>query len=135
MPGYDPTQSITTWASILIEGHMDGQFFDAEHQEDDVMLHVGGTGLATFVENSNKSGIVTVTLSMRSPSNALLSAAFAARTKGPFLMTDLSDKITKVSGPNARIAKHAPIKRGKEIIGMEWKFLVPRLILLAGGDA
>src|SRR4051812_22434373 len=135
MSSYDPTQSISTWAGILIQGPMDGQFFDAENQEDDTQLHVGSQGFATFVDNANKSGIVTVTLSLRSPTNAQLSAAFAARLKGPFLMTDLSDKITKVDGANARIAKHAPIKRGKEIIGVEWKFLCPVLKLIAGGDA
>lgn len=135
MASYDPEQSISTWAGILIEGAMDGQFFDAEHQEDDVMLHIGAQGFTTFVENANKSGIITITLSQRSPTNTRLSAAFAAKLTGPFLMTDLTENITKVSGANARIAKHAPIKRGKEVIGVEWKFLVPKLILIAGGDS
>lgn len=134
MASYDPEQSISTWASILIQGPMDGQFFDAEHKEDDVSLHIGAQGFTTYVENADKSGMITVTLSQRSPTNTLLSAAFAAKLTGPFLMTDLTEKITKVFSANCRIAKHAPIKRGKEIIGLEWKFIAPKLILTAGGD-
>ena len=133
MATYDPTQTVLTWAGILIQGEMDGEHYTAEHQEDDVTLHVGSKGFSTFIENANKSGTVTVMLSQKSPTNALLSAAFAAKVSGPLFMKDLTDT-TLVEGANTRIAKHAPIKRGKDIIGMEWKFLVPKLRLVAGGD-
>lgn len=133
MPSYDPEKYISTWAGILLQGPMDGEFFTAEHQEADVMLHVGSQGFTTYVENANKSGTITYILSQKSPTNALLSAAFAAKVKGTWLSKDTTDT-TAVEGADVRIEKHAPIKRGKEIIGMEWKFLVPRLKLLAGGD-
>lgn len=133
MASFDPQRYISTWAGILIQGPMDGAFFDAEHQEDDVMLHVGAQGFTTYVENANKSGIIKFTLSMKSPTNALLSAAFAAKLKGPWLSKDLDD-VTAVEGADVRIKKHAPIKRGKEVIGMEWEWWVPKLVLVAGGD-
>lgn len=134
MASYDPTQVISTW-NFPIQGAMDGEFFNAEHQEDDVDLHVGSQGFATFVENANKSGMITITLSQHSPTNALLSAALLAKKSGTFLMKDLTDVVTLVEGQEARICKHAPIKRGNKIVGMEWKFKCKVLVLTAGGDA
>lgn len=139
MPSYDPQQTKLTWG-FLIQGAMDGEFYTAEHKEDDVELHVGSTGFAAYVENANKSGTVKFTLSQRSPSNALLSAAFNAKVVALVQMEDLSDGPTPgtagtlVIGANARIAKHAPIKRGNKIVGMEWTLLVPNLVINAGGD-
>jgi hypothetical protein len=134
MATFDPTTSVLTWAGILIQGEMDGEHYTAEHYEDRHSLHVGSKGFATVIVNANESGTVVVQLSQKSPSNPLLSAAFAAGTKGPLLLKDLSDT-TLASGADAVIAKHAAIKRGKEIIGMEWRFIVPKLRLVAGGDA
>lgn len=134
MPGYDPNQVISTWL-FPIQGAMDGEFFQAENQQNDVDLHVGSQGFASYVENADKSGMITVTLSQQSPTNALLSAAFIAKKQGTFLMKDLTDTITIVEGKEARICKHAPIKRGNKIVGMEWKFLCKVLVLTAGGDA
>lgn len=133
MPSYDPTLTKLTWG-FLIQGAFDGEFYTAEHQEDDVELHVGSQGFTTFVENANKSGMVTFMLSQRSPSNRLMSAAFAAKQSALVQMEDLSDGTTLVTGANARIQKHAPIKRGNKIVAMEWKLLVPKLIIVAGGD-
>lgn len=132
MAFFNPELTIMNWAGILIQGPMDGEFFNAEFQEDNNMLHVGSQGFTTFVQNANESGIVTITLSMKSPSNALLSRAL--RTQGMLLMTELDAVTTLVKG-NAMIQKHAPIKRGKEVIGMEWKFLVAKMFMQAGGDA
>lgn len=134
MPGYDPNQVISTWL-FPIQGAMDGEFFNAEHQQNDVELHIGAQGFGSFVENADKSGMITITLSQLSPTNALLSAAFLAKRVGTFLMKDLTQVTTFVEGQEARIQKHAPIKRGQKIVGMEWKFLCKRLILTAGGDA
>lgn len=134
MPSYNPEFVIATWGPIIFQGVMDGEFFNAEHQEDDVMLHVGSQGYATFVENANKSGIITVTLSQRSPTNALLSIAMRARRQAVFTMKERDNVTVIATGVDARIQKHAPIKRGKDIVGMEWKFLVPKLELEAIGD-
>lgn len=134
MAGYDPQQVISTWL-FPIQGAMDGEFFNAEHQQNDVDLHIGAQGFGSYVENADKSGMISITLSQLSPTNVLLSAAFAAKRVGTFLMKDLTDTFTLVEGQEARIQKHAPIKRGQKIVGMEWKFLCKRLILTAGGDA
>lgn len=133
MATFDPQQTISTWAGILIEGANDGEHFTADFQEDQVMLHVGAQGFTTFVINANESAVITVRLAQKSPTNAKLSAAVAAKTVGPWLTKDLSDT-TVVEGPQTMIAKHTPIKRGKEQIGTEWKFLVAKAKLVAGGD-
>lgn len=135
MASYDPTATILNWNSIIIQGVMDGEFVTAEHRNPDVELHVGAQGFATFVENADKSGMIKVILSQKSPTNGLLSAAFRSKVAGMFLMTENDLVTTRVVGADARIEKHAPIKRGKTIVGMEWTWLVPNLQLFAGGDA
>lgn len=132
MPSYDPERFITTWAGILIQGVMDGEFINAEHQEDGVSLHVGAQGHTTFVENANKSGIVTFTLSQSSIANDQLSAAFAARVYGPVLIKSLDD-LSVVAGVEARIQKMPALKRGKDLSGVEWKLLVAKLRIFHGG--
>lgn len=134
MASYSPNNIKTTWTSIIIQGPMDGQFFSAVHNKDDTELHVGADGFATYVDSSDFTGKIVVTLSQQSPTNALLSAALRNRVSGTFLMKDLSDVLTLVEGQEARIAKHAEIKRGDKILGLEWTFLCKKLILQAGGD-
>lgn len=133
MAVYNPQNVKTSLFSILIQGVMDGEFFTAEHREDDVDLHVGSQGFTTFVENANKSGTVSFILSQMSPTNRALSIAFAAKTIGMFQMEDLSDG-TLIVGADSRIQKHAPVKRGNKIVGLEWKILVPQLVITSGGD-
>jgi hypothetical protein len=130
---YNPQNVKTSLFRILIQGVMDGEFFTAEHREDDVELHVGSQGFTTFVENANKSGMVSFMLSQMSPTNRALSIAFAAKTIGIFQMEDLSDG-TLIVGADSRIMKHAPVKRGNKIVGLEWKILVPKLVIANGGD-
>lgn len=134
MASYDPKQVNVSWAGIPIQGAMDGQFLEMDFAEDNVMIHSGAQGFTSFVENSNETGTATITLSQRSPTNTLLSAAFAARKMGTLLVKDLSDTTTIALGFDTRIGKHAPIKRGKDIIGTEWKFLISRYKPTAGGD-
>lgn len=140
MSSYNPQNVKVSLFAIPIQGVMDGEFFTAEHREDDVELHVGSQGFTTFVENANKSGMVSFILSQKSPTNLALSIAFAAKTIGMFQMEDLSDgpspgvSGTLITGANSRIMKHAPVKRGNKIIGLEWKVLVPKLVIVAGGD-
>lgn len=130
---YDPQRTIATWAGILFQGEFDGEHYSVEFQEDDVTLHVGSKGFATFTENANKSAIVTIMLAQNSPTNDLLSAARAAKVKGPFFIKDL-DTATLVEGEDTRIQKMTPIKRGKEIVATEWRFIIPNCIAHAGGS-
>ena len=62
---------------------------------------------------------------------AALSAAVAAKLKGPFLMKDVGD-LTVVEGADAMIQKFTPIKRGKDIAGYEWKIILPKCTALVG---
>lgn len=131
---YDPKKVNISWAGIPFQGAMDGQFLDIDFQEDNVMLHSGAQGFQTLVLNANESAVATITLSQKSPTNPVLSAAWAAHKIGTLLVKDLSDATTIATGNDAIISKHAPIKRGKEIIGVEWKLLICRFIPVAGGD-
>lgn len=130
---YNPQRTIATWAGILFQGEMDGEHYSLEFQEDDVTLHIGSKGHATFTENANKSAIFTAMLVQSSPTNNLLSAARAAKLAGPFMLKEL-DTLTLAEGADARIQKMTPIKRGKEIVACEWKIIIPNCIAFAGGS-
>lgn len=133
MATFDPQQTVTTWGPITFQGVMDGEFFSAERQENAVELHVGSQGFATFVFNANQSGMFKVTLSQESPTNRELSLAHAANLIQTFQMEDLNND-TLILGPETAIQKHAPIKRGNKVIGMEWTFLCAEMTIAAGGD-
>lgn len=133
MSRFDPTTTVTTFGTIPMQGPMDGEFTSAEFREAGVELHVGSQGFATFVINANKSGQFKVVLSQESPSNRQLSLAYAANLVAMFQIEDLADG-TLVTGPETMIEKHAPVKRGNKVIGMEWTFLCAKLTMVAGGD-
>lgn len=133
MATFDPQQTVTTWGPITFQGVMDGEFFSAERSENAVDIHVGSQGFATFVFNANKSGMFKVTLSQESPTNRELSLAHAANLIQMYQMEDLNDG-TLVTGPETAIQKHAAVKRGNKIIGMEWTFICANMTLVAGGD-
>lgn len=129
MATFDPRKTESNWAGIAIQGAMDGEFFNAEHQENLVELHMGSQGNGTFVFNANQSGIITVTLIPSSITNAQLSAAARAKQRGPWLTKELDDVTTVVTSAQVMIMKHAPIKKGNKLIGMEWKFICEKLEL------
>lgn len=130
---FDPTQTATTFGAIPVQGVMDGEFASAGFREPGVELHVGSQGFATFVINANKSGMFKLTLSQESPTNRQLSLAYAANLIAMFQIEDLADG-TLVQGPETMIEKHADIKRGNKVIGMEWTFLCAKMAVVAGGD-
>lgn len=131
---YEPTLVIATWAGILFQGEMDGEMYSVEFQEDRVTLHVGAKGHTTYTVNANESAIATIMLAQSSPTNRLLSAAYTAKLKGPFLMKDLSeDALTLVEAEDAMIQKFTPIKRGKELVACEWRLILPKCIAVVGG--
>jgi hypothetical protein len=130
-PTYDPSKVITTWAGILFQGEMDGEAISIEFDEDAVTLQKGMKGFTTYTVNASSSAIATVMLNQLSPTNAALSAAAAAKLKGPFLMKDVGD-LTVVEANDAMLQKFTPIKRGKEIVGYEWKLILPKCIAVVG---
>lgn len=135
MSAYNPGDVNLVILGIPIQGLFDGSAIEAEFQEKGLMLHKGFQGFSSFTVNANNSGTLKFTTSQKSPSNAALSAAYAARAIGPVLMTDSSDDTeTLVSGAQSGISTHAPIKRGKEIVGYEWEVLIADMVMLAGGD-
>lgn len=133
MATFDPQQTVVTWGPITFQGVMDGEFFSAGFQENNMDLHVGSQGFATFVINANKSGMFKVTLSQESPTNRELSLASAANLIQMYQMEDLNNG-TLVTGPETAIQKHAEIKRGNKVVGYEWTFLCAKLTMVAGGD-
>jgi hypothetical protein len=133
MATFSPQQTVATFGAITAQGEMDGEFFTAKFRTAAIELHVGSKGFTTFVESADLTGEVTWMLSQESPTNRELSLAFAAKLPQMLQMEDLNNG-TLVTGPNARIESHAEIKRGNKVVGLEWKFLVPKMTMVAGGD-
>lgn len=132
MPAYNPTEFISSWAGIPIQGEMDGEFLDAAMTEDQTTLHKGAKGFGTFVHSANNSGTVKITLSQESPTNALLTAAAKTRKIGPWLSRSLVSATT-ITGAEAAIKKVADLKRGDKVIGVQWEFAVNELEIVHGG--
>lgn len=133
MATFDPKQTVSSFGAITAQGAMDGEFFTAKFRNAQVELHVGSQGFSTYVESADQSGEVTWMLSQESPTNRELSLVFAAGLPQMLQMEDLNNG-TLVTGANARLESHADIKRGNKVVGYEWKFLVPNLVMVAGGD-
>lgn len=135
MGAYNPNDVTLNLLGITVQGLFDGTPIELEFMEAGMSLHSGVQGFTSFVINANQTGTLKFVTSQKSPSNAALSAAYAAHAIGPMLMKDSSDDtVTKASGARVAISKHAPIKRGKEIQGYEWEVLIERLVMAAGGD-
>lgn len=134
---YTPDQVIVSFKGYDIFGFMDGTFIDIEREEDGFTKHVGARGDVTRTQNMNRSGKITITLMMGSPSNDVLSLFYNDDEKdrdqvGPFLLKDLSGT-TRVQATDAWIMKLPKIERAKEAGSVQWVFECAELVVRAGG--
>jgi hypothetical protein len=135
---FAPDAIAMSWIGIELLMPMDGTFVTVEFAEDSFALFVGAQGDGAYVQNLNRSGIVTVTLQQGSPSNDLLSAkALEDRIFktgfGPLLLKDLQGT-TIVEAPIARLQRVPNISYADEIQGREWPFLCAEIIAHVGSN-
>lgn len=136
MSTYDPSAVNVNAFGQPIQGLFDGTPIEAAYLGDRATLHEGTMGASAYVVTASKVGTLKIVTSQKSPSNAFLSGAATSNTVGVVLVTDASDESeTRIHSARAMIKSHAQIKRGKEIVGYEWEFYMPDMVLKAGGDS
>lgn len=137
MRNYDPKRIVVTFAGILVQGYAEGTFVNAERNEDQFELSVGGDGRGTRVRNNNRSGLVTLTLQQTSPTNDLLS--FRAQLDelnglghGSFMLKDLNGT-TLCKAEAAWIRKYPNSEYSDTDAGREWTIECEILEMFPGG--
>lgn len=134
---YDPAEMLLSFLGDICNGFFDGTFITVERDEDAFALKTGADGENARAKNNNKAGKLVLTLMQSSPTNDILSDYQIQDEEsgtgiGPLLLRDgLGTSV--VSCPDAFISKMAPIKRGTEILGVEWTFILPKQKQRTGG--
>lgn len=122
MPTYNPTNFESSWAGIRFQGEMDGDFLEADYAEPGATVQIGSKGFGTITFSANKKVVIKITLSQESPTNKLLTAAYAAKTVGPWLSTDLGGSGTSIAATEVVMTKFSPLKRGDKVVGNTFEF-------------
>lgn len=125
--------------AVKFQAYMDGEFINADYDEDAVTEHVGSDGEVTLVLNPNKKATLTLTLSQGSPSNAELSNLIPDADRN-FLPTgvlqfDDLDGSTKVKAAEAWIRKSAPVAYSNAVTGRAWVFGMAKAEIKPGEGA
>lgn len=125
--------------AVKFQAYMDGEFINADYDEDAVTEHVGSDGQVTLVLNPNKKATLTVTLSQGSPTNRELSLLLpdADRNFLPVgvLQFDDLDGNTKVKAPEAWIRHGAPVAYSNAVTGRAWVFGMAKAEIKPGEGA
>lgn len=91
------------------------------------------SGMTCHVHNPRKKGTIKFTLMDASPSMGLLSQLARADSPVTVTVTDENAPELNASSPQARVMKHAVIKRSGEIDTPEWTFVCTYLTCESGG--
>lgn len=133
---YDPKKVIVTAFAIPLTGYAPGTFVTAEFSENMFDLAIGPDGKATRGQTNNESGIITVTLQAKSPSNPLLSAAHAVDRAtgdgmGPVLIKDLWTSTAIITCELAWVQKMPNVGYGDAAAPepIVWTFQTDKLIM------
>lgn len=103
--------------------------FTLARSGDNVSLKVGVQGDATYVENADKSGTLTITLQQESPDIQYLEDSAEKKTMGSLAVTDANDGGRVFFAMNCRVQKLPDRSRAKEASDVQFVFLIPRIEL------
>ena len=101
--------------------------FTLARSGDNVSLKVGVQGDATYVENADKSGTLTVTRQHQSPDIKYLEDCAEKKTQASLSVTDANDGGRIIFAMNCRVQKLPDRGRGKEANDVQFAFLIPRI--------
>jgi hypothetical protein len=137
MRKYDPGAHQFSYGGIPLIGVPDGDYFEAEMNEEGFQLAVGAFGDVAVVFNRNETGLFTARIQASHPTNDLLSAAYHAARAGGQITKKLFGKdgvgTTVVQDQSAIITRIPKITMSKDQPVREWILACPRLFLFAGG--
>lgn len=129
---YDPGRVSLILFGQRMSGFADGSMIEVSRTTAARSSVAGADGEVCVVESRDDRATVKVTLLQSSVSNAILSAAEAAKTKAAFLVKDL-DGASLCEAPNAWVTKPADFKRGKELAEVEWELEVDHVRITHAG--
>jgi hypothetical protein len=112
---------------VIITGWMDGEVISVEKNEDDVIPHVGAGGDVTYAESADKTGTITLTLKQTSSSLPHLQELRKSKKVFPIQILDVSSRVYKTGGTEARILKMPSRTYGSEVQGVEVQIHVANL--------
>ena len=135
---YDPKNVSCIVGGTPIGGFTDGTFIMVERNEDMWNLKVGVDGIGTRAKTNNKSGKITITLHMSSPSNDYLSglAITDENTNAgavPYLQRD-NLGTTLVTALTCWVKKMANSDNAKEVNNRVWVLETDEVDMFIGGN-
>ena len=122
---YDPTKVSFSWNGVAAVGIADGDFITWEHDNDEASSYVGTRGEGINVYSPNKMTTITVTLQSASPTNALWTALYDAKTEGQAICIDRSSGAALAFAEKAMVKKKPALTRGRDNPVVEWVFTAP----------
>jgi len=121
---YDSKECNLVVAGMVITGQAEGSWLTAERSEDDFTEHVGAHGEVALAESNNRTGEITVTLDVTSPSNRHLYELSRRRGDNAIVDTVIVDANQHggimVSASQSRVRRPANFESGPEITQREW---------------
>lgn len=140
MPQYNPKEVSISWNGIsLNEGIAEGSFINAERTNPDWTDSEGSDGEYTRIATGSEKGVVTLTLTQSSKTNALLDAIlqadkFTANAVGGISIKDNQGN-SKVTATTAYLEGPPPFERSNGITTNAWRFLCGSLKIRHKGNA
>lgn len=138
LKNYDPLAVTFSYKGIDVTGYQDGTFIDVERAEDSFTKHVGSSGEVARTQIRNRSGKITLTLMMTSPTNDLLMALAIVDEQtglnyGALQIKDLHGNM-QCQAHEAWVMKLPKVERAKEAGSVVWVFECSEIKIFAGGN-
>ncbi len=136
---YDPKAVSQIIAGQILSGYAEGTFINVERNEDSANLSIGSQGEGTRTLSRNRSGRVSLTLQMTSPSNGVLDAQrIAMELSGGGIFSMLgkdADSGDTWAGATSWVVKPATMEYSNETTNREWIVETDELQMTVLGQA
>jgi hypothetical protein len=138
MRTYAPDQVVVNFGNETITGFAAGTFVTAVRTVDLWEMVSGSDGEVTRIKQSDRSGLVTITLQQSSPSNTFLAGVVAADAISnagvfPLLVKDFTSDGSLVTAANAFVKRIPDWNRASaDESSVEWIFACPVLLINQG---
>jgi len=121
---YDSKECNLVIGGVVITGHAEGTWINAERAEDDFSEHVGAHGEVAIAESNNFTGEIKFTLEVTSPSNKYLYDLAKRRSDSAIISAVIVDANEhggiRISSEQSRVRRPANYESGPEITKREW---------------
>jgi len=135
---YDSKQILQSFLGNILVDFAEDSFVTIAWDTESFTDKVGADGFVVRSRQSDNRATITIRLSQRSPSNAILFAAHKAdratgRGVGPYIIKDLGGQ-TLITAPNTWVQKRPDVEFGKDAGEMEWVLRTSNADGFIGGE-